>query len=120
MPQAFDALIVEIDVRNLEATLRGNGVGQHLELVVLGRDGHAAGLEIAHRMIATMVAIRQPARGSTGSQPEHLVTETDAHHWRARLHELLQLFDHVWQFGGITGTVRDEYALWFCFEDRLR
>ena len=72
---AFDRVVVEIDVRHLEA-LR-NRLGQHREVVVLGRDLDRPRLQVLHRMVAAPVAEFQLIGLGTAGQANHLMAQAD-------------------------------------------
>ena len=72
---AFDRIVVEIDVRHLEA-LR-NRLGQHREVVVLGRDLDRPRLQVLHRMVAAVVTELQAPRLRAARDREELVAQAN-------------------------------------------
>ena len=72
---AFDRVVVEIDMRYLEA-LR-NRLGQHREVVVLGRDLDSPRLQVLHRMVAAVVTELQAPRLRAARDREELMAQTN-------------------------------------------
>src|SRR5258708_33787154 len=76
MAEAFQGLVVEIDVGELDVVL-AEGVGIDREAVVLGRDLDPAVAQILDRMIAAAVSELQFVGLSAEGQAEELMAEAD-------------------------------------------
>ena len=115
--QAFDAAVIQIDPRDFETARRRQRLGDHLELVVLGGDGYPTGRQVAHGVVAAVVAVGQAAGRRAGGQTEQLMAQADAHHWRARCDELLELVDNGRQLSRVARPVGKQNAFRLCLEN---
>ena len=115
MAQAFDGVVVEVDLGDLGAVfLEAGGVGG--ETVVLGGDGDFAGLEVFHRLVAAAVTEFEFKRRAAEGVREHLVAEADAENGVIG-NQLRHGLVDVAQGGGIAGAVGEEYRVDFMLAD---
>src|SRR5438876_12431125 len=75
--EAFQGLVVEVDVRVLDVVL-AQRVGVDGEAVVLRGDLHAAAAEVLDRMVAAAMAELELVRLAAESEAEELVAQTNA------------------------------------------
>ena len=77
MPQAFERLVVQIDVRQLDFALRQR-IGIDGEVVVVRRDLDLAGRQLLYRMIAAVVSELQLVGLAAEREPDQLMAQADA------------------------------------------
>ena len=109
MAQAFDGVVVEVDLGN-DRTALFEGLRVRREAVVLRGDGDFAGFEIFDGLVAAAVAELELESGSAEGVRQHLVAEADAEDWVVRDEAGDGLVD-VGQGGGIAGAVGEEHAV---------
>ena len=83
--KAFNGLIVQIDVRNLEigGTRYPLFISSHRKPVILRRDEDSSGLYLANRVISASMPIGHFDRFGTKSEPQDLVPQADTENRRA-------------------------------------
>ena len=101
-------------VRDHDVLRQAGGV--HFETVVLAGDHHAAGLEVLHRVVGTVMAEFHFAGFPTGGDAKNLMAETDAEHRQLGLDEFTRGGNGVGARLGITGAVRQQHPAWFELE----
>lgn len=79
--QAFDAIVVEIDVSNFH--IGWQRVGFHCEAVIVRSDFDVAVAKIFHRLIAAAMTETKFESLPTERAPEQLMTKADAERGRA-------------------------------------
>ena len=105
--QALAHAVVEVDVAHLGPA--GEPVGVDGEVVVLAGDLHLAGGQVAHGVVAAVVAERE-LHGVGAERPaEELVAEADAEH-RHVAEQPADGVDGVGHRGRVAGTVGEEHA----------
>src|SRR6266511_3764986 len=79
VPDPFDGPIVEVKVGDFKRLRTGNAtrIAVHRESMVLRRDKYLSRIEIAHRVVAPAMPIRELHRLATQRQTEELMPETD-------------------------------------------
>src|SRR2546430_11164081 len=77
VPETFQRLVVEIDVRVLDL-VRVQRIGIDRKAVILRRDLHAPAAKILDRMIAAAMSELQFVRAAAEREAEELMTEADA------------------------------------------
>ncbi len=118
MAQALDRLVVQIDFGDeCPAVCEGIRIGG--KTVVLRGDGHLAGLQVLHRLVAAAVAeFEFEGRAAQGVR-DHLVAEADAEGGKFGQQVRDGLVD-VGQRGRVAGTVGKEDAIHAIFAHLLR
>src|SRR6185503_16767797 len=71
MPEAFDRVVVQVDVRNF--TIGGQRVGIDREAVVLRGDLDTSGRQILHRLVSTVMPKRQFVGSATERETHQLM-----------------------------------------------
>src|SRR5271156_4081339 len=79
MAQAFQGVVVEVDVGELDFALVDR-FRIYREVVIVRGDLHFAGLRLLDRMVTTVVAKFELVSLATQSQTDQLMAETDAKH----------------------------------------
>ena len=79
MAQAFDAVVVEVDVSDLD--FGGQAIGKHRKAVIVRSDLDVAVLKILYRLIAAAMAKRQLESLATKRAPQQLMAETNPKRW---------------------------------------
>jgi len=90
VPNTLYGTVVQIDMGDFQSGGAGNPVrlSNYREPMVLGGDEHLAAAKISHRMIASPVPVRQLGCGTTVSQANELVAETDSERGQARVRQI--------------------------------
>jgi len=106
--EAFDGLVIEIDVGDLD--VGGEGVGVDGEAVVLAGDGDRAGAEVFDGLVAAAVAEGEFKGFSAEGVAEDLVAEADGEDGFTA-EELADLVVDVVEGGWVAGAVGEEDAV---------
>ena len=106
--EAFDGLVVEIDVGDLD--VGGEGIGVDGEAVVLAGDGDLAGAEVFDGLVAAAVAEGEFEGFSAEGVAEDLVAEADGEDGFTA-EELADLVVDVVEGGWVAGAVGEEDAV---------
>src|SRR5262249_12584523 len=113
----FHVTVVQIEMRHFHTVGQRRRVDR--VVVVLARDLHLPGVEIANRMVATVMPEGQFERLGTERETHDLMTKTDPEH-----RHLSEQFAHValraGRRRGIARTVRQEHAVGLPIEHFLR
>src|SRR5690242_5633698 len=109
MAQAFERLVIQVDVRQLDFGLRQR-VGIDSEVVVVRRDLDLAGVQLLHRMVAAVVSELELEGLAAQRDAGQLMSEADAEN-RLATHEAANVVHRVGARLGITGTVREKDAV---------
>src|SRR3954451_10891519 len=107
MANALDGSIVQIDMRDLERGRSGHAanLANYREAMVLSCDQHLPTAEIAHRVVATPMPIRELG-GSTAVRESHqLMAEADSEGGKPSLGQLADVLQSVADGSRITGAV---------------
>src|SRR3954469_22692571 len=91
MTHAFDALVVEVNVRHLD--FRRECVGFHRKAVIVRSDFHVAIDKILYWLIAAAMTKPQLESLAAKRAPQELMAKTNTKSGRARLRDLLHLFN---------------------------
>ena len=103
MSQAFERLVVQVNVRQFDFGLRQR-VGIDGEVVVVRRDLDLAALQLLHRMVAAMVSELELEGLAAEGDAGELVAETDAEDGLAS-HEAANVIDGVGAGLRVAGAV---------------
>ena len=103
--EALDRAVVERHVRSLALLRRLDR-----EAVVLGRNKHAAGCALEHRMVRAAVTERQLVRLHSGREREQLMPEADAED-RHTAEQVAHRSHFVDEGLGIAWPVREQHAV---------
>src|SRR5205807_5929409 len=95
MTQTFDTAVVEVALADVPAGILRQRRLVDLELVVLRGHVDGAGVLVAHRVVATVVAELQARRRGTCSLSEYLMAEADGQHRHLPLEQLAAELDGV-------------------------
>ena len=109
--QAFERLIIQINVRELDFGLRQR-VGIDGEIVVMRGDLDFAGVELLDRMIAAVVSEFEFESFAAERDAGQLMPEADAKD-RLASHEAADVVHGVSARLGIAGAVREKHAVGF-------
>src|SRR5207253_10155428 len=111
MTQTFDAAVVEVTLADVPAGILRQRRAVDLELAVLRGPVHGAGVLVAHRVVATVMAELQARRRGTCSLSEYLMAEADAQHRHLPLEQLAAELDGVRYARRIARTVGEHDAV---------
>ena len=103
---------------SLSETCEMSPFGEHREPVVLDGDEHAAGRDVAHRVVRAAMAERQLEGLVAEREPEQLVAEADAEE-RHPAEQRADRLDLVGEHGRVAGAVRDQHDARLGLEDRV-
>ena len=113
MAHALDGAIVEVQMGDLEPPGSGHriGISNYREAMILRGDENLTSAEIAHRMIASAVPIRELRGRSPEGQPDQLMAETDAEGGQAPAREITNVLDGVSHRCWIAWAIRKEKSV---------
>ena len=109
VPQAFERLVVQVYVRQLDFRLRQR-IGIDGEVVVVGGDLDFAGIQLLDRMVAAVMPEFEFESFAAERDARQLMSETDAEDGLAA-HEAADVIDRVRARFGIARTVRKKDAV---------
>src|SRR5215208_3042448 len=97
MANALDGSIIEIHVRNLERgrTRDAAGLANYREAMVLSCDQDLPTAEVAHRMIAPAVTVRQLGGRTAIRQAHQLMAQADSEGGKPRIGQLANILQSV-------------------------
>src|SRR6185437_3525935 len=110
VPQPFQRLVVQVNVRQF-LLVDVDRIWIDGKVVIVRGDLYLARGVIAHRMVAAMMAKLQFVSAPAQSQPAKLVPQADAEN-RHSSHHLANRLDRIIHRLGISGSVRQEHAIW--------
>src|SRR5688572_16594197 len=107
MTYPFDSAVIQIEMGDLERWRSGNAgcIPNHREAMVLGCDQDLIGPDVAHRMIAASVAIRQLGGRPAVGKPHELVPKTDAERRQSGAGELADGVERIAHCCRVPGPV---------------
>jgi hypothetical protein len=113
MPNPLDGAVVQVEMSDLEcgSSRYPERVSNYREAMVLGRDEHLAGTQIAHRMIPPAVAIGHLGRRAAIGEPHELVPESDSERRQAGAGKFADRFQRVPYGGGVSWSVGKKEAI---------
>ena len=114
VPQALHRLVVEVDVRDFEATRQG--LCRDREAVVLRGDFDAARVAIQDRLVAASMSELELVGFGSAGEAHQLVTETDSED-RYLTKQFANRIDCVGERLRIARPVRQKHAVWFVGQD---
>src|SRR5580704_12726648 len=109
VPQAFESLIVQVDVREFYFALRQR-IGIDGEVVVVCCDFNLPGLQLFHRMIPAVMSELQLESFSAESDAGKLMSQTNSKDWLAT-HQAPNRIHRVGAGLGVAGAIREKYSI---------
>src|SRR6185437_1028625 len=104
---ALDGAVIQVEVRNLEPGRARDAVrvANYREAMVLSGDEYLVAAQIAHRMVATPVAVRQLGRRAAEGQTDELMSEADAEGGEPAAGQIAHAGQRILHRGGIARAV---------------
>lgn len=82
MAHAFERVVVEVNVRQLDFALRQR-LRVHGKVVIMGRDLNLSGIELLYRMISAVVSKFEFESLAAEGDADQLMTEANSKDWLA-------------------------------------